>query len=67
VKVILFGATGMAGQVVLRECLHDPDLEVVSRSSATPACRGTRKCNEIIHQDVFDRSAIKGPASHRRE
>jgi hypothetical protein len=27
VKTILFGATGMVGQGVLRECLLDPDLE----------------------------------------
>ena len=29
VKVILFGATGMIGQGVLRECLLDPDVEQV--------------------------------------
>jgi hypothetical protein len=29
VKVVLFGATGMVGQGVLRECLLEPDLESV--------------------------------------
>jgi uncharacterized protein YbjT (DUF2867 family) len=29
VKVILFGATGMVGQGVLRECLLDPDVDTV--------------------------------------
>jgi len=28
-KVILFGATGMVGQGILRECLLDPDIESV--------------------------------------
>jgi uncharacterized protein YbjT (DUF2867 family) len=28
-KVVLFGATGMVGQGVLRECLLDPDVESV--------------------------------------
>ena len=28
-KVILFGATGMVGQGVLRECLLDPGIESV--------------------------------------
>lgn len=28
-KVILFGATGMVGQGVLRECLLDPEVERV--------------------------------------
>jgi hypothetical protein len=29
VKVVLFGATGMVGPGVLRECLLDPDVETV--------------------------------------
>ena len=29
-KVILFGATGMVGQGVLRECLLDRDVDSVS-------------------------------------
>jgi len=28
-KVVIFGATGMVGQNVLRECLLDPDVESV--------------------------------------
>jgi len=44
VKVVLFGATGMVGQGVLRECLLDPDVESVSRLSATPACRNMTNC-----------------------
>ena len=28
-KVILFGASGMVGQGVLRECLHDPSVTQV--------------------------------------
>jgi uncharacterized protein YbjT (DUF2867 family) len=29
VKVLIFGATGMVGQGVLRECLRDPEVELV--------------------------------------
>jgi hypothetical protein len=29
-KVILFGATGMVGKAVLRQCLLDPDVEIDS-------------------------------------
>jgi len=39
VKVVLFEATGMDGQGVLRECLLDPDVETVLaivRSSSLP-------------------------------
>ena len=28
-KIVLFGATGMVGQGVLRECLLDPTVEAV--------------------------------------
>jgi hypothetical protein len=41
VKVILFGATGMVGQGVLRECLLDPDVEISSPLFARPARRST--------------------------
>jgi uncharacterized protein YbjT (DUF2867 family) len=57
-RVILFGATGMVGQGVLRECLLDPDVDhvlVVGRSAS-----GTQqaKIEEIVHADLFDLSAI---------
>ena len=35
-KIILFGATGMIGQGVLRECLLDPDVELVLVVGRTP-------------------------------
>jgi hypothetical protein len=36
--VILFGATGMVGQGLLRECLLDPGIERVQHASrASPA------------------------------
>jgi aspartate-semialdehyde dehydrogenase len=38
-KVIIFGATGMVGQGVLRECLLDPDVEsvlAIVRKSSLP-------------------------------
>jgi len=58
-KVILFGATGMVGQGVLRECLLDADVEsvlVIGRSST-----GQRhaKLREIIHNDFMDYSGIE--------
>lgn len=58
-KVILFGATGMVGQGVLRECLRAPDVErvlVVGRST-TGATH--EKLREIAHKDFTDFSAIE--------
>ena len=58
-RVIIFGATGMVGQGVLRECLIDPGIErvlVVGRSAT-----GVRnaKLTEIIHDDFTNYSKIE--------
>jgi uncharacterized protein YbjT (DUF2867 family) len=57
-KIILFGATGMVGRGVLRECLLDPRVDsllVVGRSLT-----GQRhpKLKEIEHRDFTDFSPI---------
>ncbi|HWP98809.1 MAG TPA: NAD(P)H-binding protein [Syntrophomonadaceae bacterium] len=57
-KVILFGATGMVGQGVLRECLLDSDVENVLAVGRTPTGLQHEKLREIIHQDFLDYSAI---------
>jgi uncharacterized protein YbjT (DUF2867 family) len=59
VKVILFGATGMVGQGVLRECLRDPGVEgvlVIGRSSIGVQ---NEKVREIVHRDFLDFSSIE--------
>ena len=57
-KVILFGATGMVGQGVLRECLLDADVESVLAIVRNPSLPQHLKLREIIYQDVSDLSAI---------
>lgn len=62
-KVILFGATGMVGRGVLRECLLDPDVETVLaivRSSSLPQ---HDKLREIVQHDLSDLSAIEAKLS----
>ena len=57
-KVILFGATGMVGQGVLRECLLDPKVESVL-SIVRAACGQTHaKLREVVHQDFFNFEAL---------
>lgn len=59
-KVILFGATGMVGQGVLRECLLDPGVEsalVIGRSATG---QQHEKLCEIMHKNLFDFSTIEG-------
>ena len=58
-KVILFGATGMVGQGVLRECLIDPGIESVVAVGRSPTGQQHPKLREILHDDFFDFSAIE--------
>jgi dihydrodipicolinate reductase len=60
VKVILFGATGTVGQGVLRECLLDPDVEIVLAIVRKISLPQNAKLREIVHQNVSDLSAIEG-------
>lgn len=65
-KVVLFGASGMVGQGVLRACVLDDRVEsvlLVSRSPTPPsAAAGTPhpKVREVLHADFTDFSAL-GP------
>jgi uncharacterized protein YbjT (DUF2867 family) len=58
-NVILFGATGMVGQGVLRECLLDPDVHQVLSIVRTPSGQHDPKLCELVHTNFFDYSAIE--------
>jgi uncharacterized protein YbjT (DUF2867 family) len=58
-KIILFGATGMVGQGVLRECLLDPDVETVLAVGRSPTGQQHAKLREIVHDNFLDYSAIE--------
>ncbi len=62
-KVVLFGATGMVGQGVLRECLLDPDVESVLAVVRNASLPQHDKLREIVHQDVSDLAAIENRLS----
>jgi uncharacterized protein YbjT (DUF2867 family) len=57
-KVILFGATGMVGQGVMRECLIDPGVETVLAVGRSPTGVQNAKLREIVHDTFLDFSAI---------
>lgn len=59
-KAILFGATGMVGQGVLRECLRDAGVERVL--AVVRAATGARheKLRELVVRDFLDFSAVEG-------
>ena len=58
--VIVFGATGMVGQGVLRECLRDPGVRRVLAVGRTPAGVEHPKLTELLHRDFTDFSAVAG-------
>src|SRR4029077_15362690 len=53
-KVILFGATGMVGQGVLRECLRDDGVEAVLAIGRSPTGQTHSKLRELIRNDLFE-------------
>ncbi len=58
-KVLLFGATGMIGQGVLRECLLDPEVELVQTVGRTASGVIHPKLREIVHADLLHYGAIE--------
>jgi uncharacterized protein YbjT (DUF2867 family) len=58
-KVIVFGATGMIGQGVLRECLIDPGVARVLTIGRRPTGRRHEKLHEIVHQNLLDFAPIR--------
>jgi uncharacterized protein YbjT (DUF2867 family) len=58
-KVLIFGATGMVGQGVLRECLHDPEVELVATVGRTATGVQHPRLQEFLHADMADFSDIE--------
>jgi uncharacterized protein YbjT (DUF2867 family) len=50
-KVVLFGATGMVGQGVLRECLLDPEVEQILAVVRSSSGRREDKLRELVLKD----------------
>lgn len=53
-KVILFGATGMVGAGVLRECLRDDRITEVVSVVRTGTGTSHRKLREVVRSDFYD-------------
>jgi len=57
-RVLLFGATGLAGGGVLRACLATPEVTEVRAVVRRSTGRRDPKLREIIHDNYLDYSAI---------
>jgi uncharacterized protein YbjT (DUF2867 family) len=53
-NVMIFGATGMVGQGVLRECLLDPQVTQVLTVGRRATGTRDRKLRELVHANLFD-------------
>lgn len=58
-KVLIFGATGMVGQGVVRECLEAPDVELAVALGRTPTGITKPRFREIMHRDLWNYAAIE--------
>ena len=58
-RVILFGASGMVGQGVLRECLRDPGVEKVLSIVRAPGGQTDSKLEELVHADFYDFKSVE--------
>jgi uncharacterized protein YbjT (DUF2867 family) len=52
-NVLIFGATGMVGQGVLRECLLAPDAQLVQTVGRTATGVQHSKLRDLIQRDLF--------------
>ncbi|MGG7104195.1 NAD(P)H-binding protein [Rhodococcus sp. 24CO] len=59
-KVVVFGATGMVGNSVLRECLTDSRIDTVVTVGRNPITIGDAKIVDIVHRDLLDLTSIEG-------
>ena len=58
-NVLIFGATGMVGQGVLRECLLDPGVERVTAIGRSATGTSDPKLRELRHADLWHYAAIE--------
>lgn len=57
-RVVLFGATGMVGQGVLRECLLDADVDAVLAVGRRATGKKHEKLRELVRDDLTDFSPV---------
>ncbi len=58
-RIVLFGATGMVGKGVLKECLDDERVEEVLVIGRRKCGEVHHKLHEILHNNFFDYHLIK--------
>jgi uncharacterized protein YbjT (DUF2867 family) len=62
-NVVIFGATGMVGQGVLRECLLDAEVRSVLAIGRRATGRRHEKLRELVRDGLLDFSDVEGDLS----
>ena len=57
-NILIFGATGMVGQCVLRECLLASDVQRVTTVGRRPIGQTHERLRDVVHSDLLDLSAL---------
>lgn len=58
-NVVVFGATGMVGQGVLRECLLDPEVQLTETVGRNATGMIHPRLREIVHSDLWNYAPIE--------
>ncbi|AZN35312.1 NAD-dependent epimerase/dehydratase family protein [Iodobacter ciconiae] len=58
-KILIFGASGMVGQGVLRECLAAADVSQIVTVGRTPLTQAHPKLQQLVHADLMRLDARK--------
>ena len=62
-NILIFGATGMVGQGVLRECLAAADVAQVTTVGRTPTGQQHPKLRELVHAEMWDYTNVEAELS----
>jgi uncharacterized protein YbjT (DUF2867 family) len=62
-NVILFGATGMVGQGILRESLLDPEVRKILSVVRNPTGQRDEKLRELVHNNFWEFSDVEAELS----
>jgi uncharacterized protein YbjT (DUF2867 family) len=62
-NVILFGATGMVGQGVMRECLLDPEVHLLQTVGRNATGAQHPKLREVVHNDLWHYESLESQLS----
>ena len=57
-KAVVFGASGMVGQAVLRECIMDMSVDSVVAVTRSPLSLINPKFTNIVHADFLNFAAL---------